>query len=77
MLIIICMVLCKIGALGNIVIYEENRKEFLSKELGIYKILSKSDIRQNLKYGGWQRGRKCSDRDLRKWFGTDGEVVLQ
>ena len=42
LIIIMCAVLCGSDTLGDLVIYAKSRGEFLIKELGIAKILSKA-----------------------------------
>lgn len=42
LIIVMCAVLCRLDTLGDLVIYAQNKKEFLAKKLGIETIPSKA-----------------------------------
>ena len=42
LIIVMCAVLCGLETLGDLVIYAQNKKDFLAKELGIKEIPSKA-----------------------------------
>ena len=61
LIIVMCAVLCGIDTLGDLVIYAENKQEFLRKELGIQSIPSKATFGRilsmvdGIEYGRRQR----------------------
>lgn len=75
LLIVMCAVLCGLDTLGDLVIYAENKKEFLRKELGIETIPSKATFGRILSMvDGKALGNVILDI-LGTRFGTSGEVI--
>ncbi len=75
LIIVMCAVLCGIDTLGDLVIYAENKQEFLRKELGIQSIPSKATFGRILSMvDGREIGKAIIDV-MRERFGTGGEVV--
>jgi len=75
LMIILCAVLSGLDTLGDLVIYAKNKKEFLSKELGIEKIPSKATFARILSMiDGREIGEAIVDV-LHSRFGTAGDVV--
>lgn len=75
LIIVMCAVLCGIDTLGDLVIYAENKQEFLRKELGIQSIPSKATFGRILSMVDGREISKAIIDVMRERFGTGGEVV--